>query len=77
MSPPTPFYGSEVALQLVPLRQPLTIAAGNAGFVAAMEEARKSVNNAPLYDVRVDLHTISVLSLVRRDCLEVHATAAR
>jgi hypothetical protein len=76
-SPPTPFYGSSTALQVLPLRQPLAILAGNAGFASAMARARQSVQEASLYDVRVDLHTISVLGIVRRDCLEVHASAER
>jgi hypothetical protein len=76
ISPPTPFYFSNVALQVVPLRQPLAILAGDAGFASAMARARQSVQDAPIYDVRVDLHTISVLGLVRRDCLEIHAAAA-
>lgn len=76
-SPPTPFLGSNVALQTLPLRQPLALLVGNAGFVAAMAKARQSVEDAPLYDVRVDLHSIAVLGIVRRDCLEVHASAAR
>jgi len=42
-----------------------------------MAKARQSVDGALLYDVRVDLHTIAVLGIVRRDCLEVHASAAR
>jgi hypothetical protein len=77
ISPPTPFYGSSTALQILPLRQPLAILAGNAGFASALAKARQSVQESPLYDVRVDLHTISVLGLVRRDCLEVHASAER
>jgi hypothetical protein len=75
MSPSTPFYGSDVALQVLNLRQPLALIVGDAGFAAAVANARQSVQNAPLYDVRVDLHTITVLSLYRRDCLEIHASA--
>jgi len=77
ISPPTPFLGSGFALQVLPLRQPLMIMAGDAGFSAAVAKARQSVQGAALYDVRVDLHTISVLGIVRRDCLEIHASAAR
>jgi hypothetical protein len=74
-SPPAPFYGSDVALQLLQLRQALQVEVGDAGFARAVEEAKRSVHDAPLYDVRVDLHTTSVLSVIRRDCLEVHALA--
>lgn len=77
ISPPAPFLGSSFALQVVPLRQPLVIMAGDAGFAAAMTKARQSVQGAALYDVRVDMHTIAVLGIVRRDCLEIHAAAAR
>jgi hypothetical protein len=76
-SPPAPFLGSSFVLGTLPLRQPLVIAAGDAGFAAVMARARQSVQGAPLYDVRVDLHTIAVLGIVRRDCLEIHASAAR
>jgi hypothetical protein len=75
--PPTPFYGSQWVVQQLPLRQPLVILAGDAGFVTAMEEASRSVNGAPLYDVRADMHTITLLSVLRRDCLEIHALAVR
>jgi hypothetical protein len=77
ISPPAPFLGSSFALQVVPLRQPLAILAGDAGFATAMARARQSVEGASLYDVRVDMHTIAVLGIVRRDCLEIHASAAR
>ncbi len=75
LSPPTPFYGSDVALQALQLQQSLQVAVGDAGFARAVEEAKRSVHDAPLFDVRVDLHTTSVLSFIRRDCLEVHALA--
>jgi hypothetical protein len=75
LSPPTPFYGSDVALQALQLQQSLQIAVGDAGFARAVEEAKRSVHDAPLFDMRVDLHTTSVLSFIRRDCLEVHALA--
>jgi hypothetical protein len=74
--PPTPFYGSQWVVQQLPLRQPLVILAGDAGYVTAMEEASRSVGGAALYDVRADMHTTAVLSLFRRDCLEIHAAAA-
>jgi hypothetical protein len=77
LSPPAPFLGSSFALQVVPLRQPLAILAGDAGFAKAMARASQSVDGAALYDVRVDLHTIAVLGIVRRDCLEIHASAVR
>ena len=74
--PPTPFYGSNYAVQLLALKQPFYILWGDAGFATAMEDAQRSVQNAPLYDVRVDMHTTTVLSILRRDCLEIHAAAA-
>ncbi len=75
ISPPTPFYGSNYAVQYLPTKQPLEIHFGDAGFATAVTEARKSVQDAAIYDVRVDLHTIALLSIVRRDCLEIHAAA--
>jgi len=77
ISPPTPFLFSSAALSVLPLRQPLALLVGDSGFATAMAKARQSVDGSPLYDVRVDLHTIAVLGIVRRDCLEVHASAAR
>ena len=77
ISPPAPFLGTSFVLKVVPLRQPLEILVGDAGFAAAVAQARQSVQGAALYDVRVDLHTIAVLGIVRRDCLEIHASAAQ
>jgi hypothetical protein len=75
-SPPTPFLGSGTVLSFVPLQQSFSIAVGSGGLIKAIAEARQSVHDAQLYDVRIDVHTTSVLSLVRRDCVEVHASAA-
>ena len=73
--PPTPFYGSATASQLIPW-QSLAIVFGDESFASALERARASVEGAPLYDVRADLHTIAVLGIVRRECVEVHAAVA-
>ena len=67
--------GADVALQALQPQQSLQIAVGDAGFARAVEEAKRSAHDAPLFDMRVDLHTTSVLSFIRRDCLEVHALA--
>jgi hypothetical protein len=60
----------------LPLKPGVTVAAGDAGVAKAVAEAKRSVQDAALFDVRIDVRTTSVLSLVRRDCLEVHALAA-
>jgi hypothetical protein len=74
-NPPTPFPGSDVVVSNLPLKRSFTILAGDAGFATAVENARQSVQGAPIYDVRADMHTTMVLSIVRRDCLEIHASA--
>ena len=74
--PPTPFYGSSFAAQVIPW-QSLAIVFGDQSFAAAIAKARDSVDGATLYDVRADLHTTAVLGLWRSECIEVHASVAR
>lgn len=73
--PPTPFYGSNLASQLVPW-QSLALVFGDRSYAAALGKARDSVDGAVLYDVRADMHTTAVLGIWRRECIEVHAAVA-
>ncbi len=75
-NPPTVFYGSTLAAQLIPW-QPLSITFGDDGYAAAMARAREAAGGPPLFDVRVDLHTTAILGIWRRECVEVHAAVAR
>lgn len=75
-SPPTVFMGSDFAARFVPDNS-LFITAGNDGYTKAIERAQRSVDGAPLFDVRADMHTTAVLSIVRIECIEVHALAAQ
>jgi len=74
--PPTPFYGSSLASQVIPW-QSLAIVFGDQSYATAIGKARDSVDGAPLYDVRADLHTTAVLGIWRSECIEVHASVAR
>jgi hypothetical protein len=73
--PPTPFYGSATAAQLLPW-QSLALVFGNASYAAAVSKARDSVDGAAVYDVRADMHTRAVLGLWREECIEVHASVS-
>ncbi len=76
ISPPTVFIGSRTAAQVLPW-SPLAVTAGDDGYIKAMERAERSVDGARLYDVRADLHTTAILSILRFECVEIHALAAR
>jgi hypothetical protein len=74
--PPALFLGSESVINAIPWPS-FTIGAGDRGYAAAMKEAHQAAGEGALVDVRADLHTTSILSIVRRDCTEVHAAIAR
>ncbi|HEX8790747.1 MAG TPA: hypothetical protein VF765_07330 [Polyangiaceae bacterium] len=74
--PPALFLGSESVINAIPWPS-FTIGAGNRGYAIAMQRAYEAAGTGTLFDVRADLHTTSVLSIVRRDCIEVHASVAR
>lgn len=74
--PPALFLGSESLINAIPWPS-FTIGAGDRGYAAAMREAHAAAGDGTLVDVRADLHTTSILSVVRRDCTEVHAAIAR
>jgi hypothetical protein len=73
--PPPVFYGSSALVNEIPYRN-LQLLVGDGGYARAMAVASDSVDGAPIFDVRADLHTQSFLGIVRRECLEVHAWAA-
>jgi len=75
-NPPTPFYGSNLAAQVIPW-QALAITFGDDGYAAAMARAREAAAGGRLFDVRADVHTTAVLGIWRRECVEVHARVAR
>ncbi len=74
--PPALFLGSESVINAIPWPS-FTIGAGNRGYAIAMQRAYAAAGTGTLFDVRADLHTTSYLSIVRRDCVEVHASVAR
>lgn len=74
--PPALFLGSQSVINALPWPS-FTIGAGDRGYAAAMREAHAAAGDGILVDVRADLHTTSILSIVRRDCTEVHAAIAR
>jgi hypothetical protein len=74
--PPTPFYGSGFAAQIIPW-QSLALVFGDDSYAAAVGKARDSVDGAILYDVRADIHTTALLGVWRRECIEIHAAVAR
>jgi hypothetical protein len=53
------------------------VAWGDGGYQKAMAAAQAKVPGQRLFDVRADVHVTSVLGVFRRQCLEVHAAAAR
>jgi len=75
-NPPTPFLGSQTAASLLPYPS-FDVAWGNAGYAKAVKVALESAGGGTLVDVRADVHTVSVLSVWRRECIEVHALVAK
>jgi hypothetical protein len=75
-SPPAVFLGSGYVVQKLPWT-PLTITAGDSGYIHAVARAREAAGGANLFDVRADLHTTSVFGIFTRECIEVHARVAR
>lgn len=49
---------------------------GNGGYANAMANAEKEARGEPLVDIRADRHFTTVLWIYRRDCVEIHASAA-
>jgi hypothetical protein len=71
-------YG--VAIPITASIRPTTVsgAAGNGGYkktVAVMLKARPEL--AGIYDVKVDIHTLSILGFYRRTCTEILARGFR
>jgi hypothetical protein len=49
---------------------------GDGGYARAMAQAEADAAGDVLVDVRVDRHFSTVLWIYRRDCVEIHASAA-
>ena len=69
----SPFLGSQWLANAVSPAN-LGVLWGDAGVIRAMEEAKANAGGGTLFDVRLDVHSISVLGIFHRDCLEVHAS---
>jgi hypothetical protein len=52
-----------------------SIAWGEGGYRDALKQAQAQAPGATLTDVRADLHQLSILTVFRRDCLVVTASA--
>lgn len=75
VSPPAVFLGSGAVISTLPWTS-LSVTLGDHGYATALARARDSVAGAPLYDVRTDVHVISILSIWTRSCIEIHASTA-
>jgi hypothetical protein len=76
VTPPTVFLGSSTVVSVLPWAS-FDILWGNDGYRAAMRLASESVGGGTLFDVRADMHTTAILGIWRRECIEVHALAAK
>jgi len=54
-----------------------SIAWGAGGYAAAIRDAQAKAPGALLTDVRADMHSISVLTIFRQQCVVVTAAASR
>ena len=71
-------HGLEVPLSASLQAAKISGAAGDGGFVKAMENLRLARPELKgVYDVKVDVHTISILGVYRRVCTEISARGFR
>ena len=75
-NPPTPFLGSATAASLLPWPS-FDVTWGNDGYAKAVKMALGEAAGGSLVDVRADVHTVAVLGIYRRECIEIHALVAR
>lgn len=71
-APSSPFPGSAILANVANLPT-IGAAWGDGGIVRALAAAKENARGGTLYDVRLDLHSLSILGIFHHDCVEVHA----
>ena len=67
-------YGLSIPISATFRGPSVSGAAGNGGYEQALKEIRRAHSElAGIYDVKVDIQTVSILGVFRRDCTEVTA----